>query len=147
MPWQYSSSILDSPTLRGRGHTYASTSPPYIRVTPFNAHPNFQKTSWINLREFAVNSQCCNWVNNDHGVLCSLCKKPDMCVLRSPLRFPLVILTNPHLSTPSAVWESEEQPLISKDSPTQFRCVVTASSGDVVSSCVFGVLDLYGKIQ
>ena len=43
--------------------------------------------------------------------------------------------------------DSKEQPLISKDSPTQFPCVITASSGDVVSSCVFGVLDLHGEIQ
>ena len=43
--------------------------------------------------------------------------------------------------------DSEEQPLISKDSTTQVRCVVTASSGDVVTSCVYEVLDLYGEIQ
>jgi hypothetical protein len=60
------------------------------------------------------------------------------CVLRSPSRFPLVMHPHKSSSFNTKHRDPEEQPLLSKDSPTQFRCVVTASSGNVVPSCVFG---------
>jgi len=62
------------------------------------------------------------------------------------IEIALQILPSPHPHEPSSFntkrRDSEAQTVISKDPPPKVRGVVTASGGDVVPSCVFGVLDL-----
>ena len=61
---------------------------------------------------------------------------------------------SPSSSSPTVIFQHQAQSEIPKNNPsfqkistTQFRCVVTASSGGVVSSSVFGVLDGHVEIQ
>ena len=58
--------------------------------------------SWQDFRKILSNLErktCTFQIGRSYAYLC---KKPDICVLRSPPRFPLVVLTSRHLSTPSA---------------------------------------------